>query len=159
MKTNTKKIVGFVGLGVVVIAIIAIALIRNCSNQPQYATAKKTITEINAIATPSATHAEIKTANGNKAVTDSAAFNELLTFVEGIEINTKEVKKGSWDSSDGTNTITFYRSDNSMDSVISFTADYSKIWIVTSATVSYTYNVKDPLAVQKGLVAFLDTDN
>lgn len=152
-----EKIIGFAGLGaVILIAVIAICLIPN---RPQYATAKGTITEINAIATPSATHAEIKIADGNKVVADSAEYNELLTFVEGIEINTKEIRKGSWDSSDGTNTVTFYRADNSMDSVISFTADYSKIWIETSATVSYTYNVKDPLAVQKGLAAFLGSNS
>ena len=66
MKSNTKKIIGFAGLGaVILIAVIAICLIPN---RPQYATAKQTITEINAIATPSATHAEIKTADGNKTI-------------------------------------------------------------------------------------------
>ena len=64
MKSNTKKIIGFAGLGaVILIVVIAICLIPN---RPQYATAKQTITEINAIATPSATHAEIKTATGTK---------------------------------------------------------------------------------------------
>ena len=159
MKAKTKKIGGLVGVGVVVMAIIAAVLIRNSSNQPQYATVKESVTEIPAIATPSAAYAEIKTADGDKTVTDSAGFNELLTFVEGVEINTKEVKKGSWDSSEAANKITFYRADNSMDSVISFTADCSKIWIETNATVSYTYTTKDPLEVRKGLAAFLDTDN
>lgn len=152
-----KKIIGFAGLGaVILIVVIAICLIPN---RPQYATAKQTITEINAIATPSATHAEIKTADGNKTITDSAYFNELLTFVEGIEINTKEVKRGSWIDSEENNKITFYRADNSMDSVISFTSDYSKIWIETSATISFTYSVKDPAEVQKGLAAFLGNNS
>lgn len=154
MSSNKKKLIGFASLGaVILVAVIAICLIPNRS---QYATAKETITEINAIATPYATHAEIKTADGSKAVSDSAEFNELLTFVEAIEINTKAVKRGSWDSSEGINTITFYRADNSMDSVISFTADYSKLWIETSATVSYTYSIKDPADVQNRLVTFLD---
>ena len=157
MKSNTKKIIGFAGLGaVILIVVIAICLIPN---RPQYATAKQTITEINAIATPSATHAEIKTADGNKTITDSAYFNELLTFVEGIEINTKEVKRGSWIDSEENNKITFYRADNSMDSIISFTSDYSKIWIETSATISFTYSVKDPAEVQKGLAAFLGNNS
>lgn len=157
MKSNTKKIIGFAGLGaVILIVVIAICLIPN---RPQYATAKQTITEINAIATPSATHAEIKTADGNKTITDSAYFNELLTFVEGIEINTKEVKRGSWIDSEENNKITFYRADNSMDSIISFTSDYSKIWIETNATLSFTYSVKDPAEVQKGLAAFLGSNS
>ncbi len=84
MKSNTKKIIGFAGLGaVILIVVIAICLIPN---RPQYATAKQTITEINAIATPSATHAEIKTADGNKTITDSAYFNELLTLDGDAEL-------------------------------------------------------------------------
>lgn len=54
---------------------------------------------------------------------------------------------------------TFYRADNSMDSVISFTSDYSKIWIETNATLSFTYSVKDPAEVQKGLAAFLGSNS
>lgn len=82
-----------------------------------------------------------------------------ITFVEGIEINTKEVKRGSWIDSEENNKITFYRADNSMDSIISFTSDYSKIWIETSATISFTYSVKDPAEVQKGLAAFLGNNS
>ena len=58
-----------------------------------------------------------------------------------------------------TNKITFYRLDNSMDSIISFTADYSKIWIETNATSSFTYSVKDPVEVHNALAAFLNTEN
>lgn len=46
-----------------------------------------------------------------------------------------------------------------MDSIISFTSDYSKIWIETSATISFTYSVKDPAEVQKGLAAFLGNNS
>lgn len=46
-----------------------------------------------------------------------------------------------------------------MDSVISFTSDYSKIWIETNATLSFTYSVKDPAEVQKGLAAFLGSNS
>ena len=135
MKSNTKKIIGFAGLGaVILIAVISICLIPN---RPQYATAKDAITGIPAIATQSATHAAIKTADGNTTITDSEDFNQLLTFIEG----------------------TFYRADNSMDSVISFTSDYSKIWIETNATLSFTYSVKDPAEVQKGLAAFLGNNS
>lgn len=80
-------------------------------------------------------------------------------FIEGIEVNKKEVQKSSWDNSEDTNKITFYRSDNSMDSIISFTADYSKIWIETNATSSFTYSVKDPVEVHNALAAFLNTEN
>lgn len=157
MKSNTKKIIGFAGIGaVILIAVIAICLIPN---RPQYATAKDAITGIPAIATQSATHAAIKTADGNTTITDSEDFNQLLTFIEGIEVNTKEVKRGSWNDSGGNNKITFYRADNSMDSVISFTSDYSKIWIETNATLSFTYSVKDPAEVQKGLAAFLGNNS
>lgn len=157
MKSNTKKIIGFAGLGaVILIAVISICLIPN---RPQYATAKDAITGIPAIATQSATHAAIKTADGNTTITDSEDFNQLLTFIEGIEVNTKEVKRGSWNDSEGNNKITFYRADNSMDSVISFTSDYSKIWIETNATLSFTYSVKDPAEVQKGLAAFLGNNS
>lgn len=124
-----------------------------------YATAKDAITGIPAIATQSATHAAIKTADGNTTITDSEDFNQLLTFIEGIEVNTKEVKRGSWNDSEGNNKITFYRADNSMDSVISFTSDYSKIWIETNATLSFTYSVKAPAEVQKGLAAFLGNNS
>lgn len=42
MKSNTKKIIGFAGLGaVILIAVISICLIPN---RPQYATAKDAIT-------------------------------------------------------------------------------------------------------------------
>ncbi len=103
---------------------------------------------------------KLKTADGNKTITDSAYFNELLTFVEGIEINTKEVKRGSWIDSEENNKITFYRADRLLlDSIISFTSDYSKIWIETSATISFTYSVKDPAEVQKGLAAFLGNNS
>ena len=78
---------------------------------------------------------------------------------DSIEVNTKEVKRGSWNDSEGNNKITFYRADNSMDSVISFTSDYSKIWIETNATLSFTYSVKDPAEVQKGLAAFLGNNS
>ena len=157
MKSNTKKIIGFAGLGaVILIAVIAICLIPN---RPQYATAKDAITGIPAIATQSATYAAIKTADGNTTITDSEGFNQLLNFIEGIEVNTKEVKRGSWNDSEGNNKITFYRADNSMDSVISFTSDYSKIWIETNATLSFTYSVKDPAEVQKGLAAFLGNNS
>ena len=157
MKSNTKKIIGFAGLGaVILIVVIAICLIPN---RPQYATAKDAITGIPAIATQSATHAAIKTADGNTTITDSEDFNQLLTFIEGIEVNTKEVKRGSWNDSEGNNKITFYRADNSMDSVLSFTSDYSKIWIETNATLSFTYSVKDPAEVQKGLAAFLGNNS
>ena len=125
MKSNTKKIIGFAGLGaVILIAVIAVCLIPN---RPQYAAVKETITNIPAIATPSATYSEIKIADGSKNITDKVELDQLLTFIEGIEVNKKEVQKGSWDNSEDTNKITFYRSDNSMDSIISFTADYSKI--------------------------------
>ena len=157
MKSNTKKIIGFAGLGaVILIAVISICLIPN---RPQYATAKDAITGIPAIATQSATQAAIKTADGNTTITDSEGFNQLLNFIEGIEVNTKEVKRGSWNDSEGNNKITFYRADNSMDSVISFTSDYSKIWIETNATLSFTYSVKDPAEVQKGLAAFLGNNS
>ena len=157
MKSNTKKIIGFAGLGaVILIVVIAICLIPN---RPQYATAKDAITGIPAIATQSATYAAIKTADGNTTITDSEGFNQLLNFIEGIEVNTKEVKRGSWNDSEGNNKITFYRADNSMDSVISFTSDYSKIWIETNATLSFTYSVKDPAEVQKGLAAFLGNNS
>ena len=157
MKSNTKKIIGFAGLGaVILIVVIAICLIPN---RPQYATAKDAITGIPAIATQSATYAAIKTADGNTTITDSEGFNQLLNFIEGIEVNTKEVKRGSWNDSEGNNKITFYRADNSMDSVISFTSDYSKIWIETNATLSFTYSVKDPAEVQKGLAAFLGSNS
>lgn len=157
MKSNTKKIIGFAGIGaVILIAVIAICLIPN---RPQYATAKDAITGIPAIATQSATYAAIKTADGNTTITDSEGFNQLLNFIEGIEVNTKEVKRGSWNDSEGNNKITFYRADNSMDSVISFTSDYSKIWIETNATLSFTYSVKDPAEVQKGLAAFLGNNS
>lgn len=157
MKSNTKKIIGFAGLGaVILIVVIAICLIPN---RPQYATAKDAITGIPAIATQSATQAAIKTADGNTTITDSEGFNQLLNFIEGIEVNTKEVKRGSWNDSEGNNKITFYRADNSMDSVISFTSDYSKIWIETNATLSFTYSVKDPAEVQKGLAAFLGSNS
>ena len=46
-----------------------------------------------------------------------------------------------------------------MDSIISFTADYSKIWIETNATSSFTYSVKDPVEVHNALAAFLNTEN
>ena len=119
-----EKIIGFAGLGaVILIVVIAICLIPN---RPQYATAKDAITGIPAIATQSATQAAIKTADGNTTITDSEGFNQLLNFIEGIEVNTKEVKRGSWNDNEGNNKITFYRADNSMDSVISFTSDYSK---------------------------------
>lgn len=131
----------------------------NIPNRPQYATAKDAITGIPAIATQSATQAAIKTADGNTTITDSEGFNQLLNFIEGIEVNTKEVKRGSWNDSEGNNKITFYRADNSMDSVISFTSDYSKIWIETNATLSFTYSVKDPAEVQKGLAAFLGSNS
>lgn len=98
-------------------------------------------------------------ADGNTTITDSEGFNQLLNFIEGIEVNTKEVKRGSWNDSEGNNKITFYRADNSMDSVISFTSDYSKIWIETNATLSFTYSVKDPAEVQKGLAAFLGNNS
>lgn len=157
MKSNTKKIIGFAGIGaVILIAVIAICLIPN---RPQYATAKDAITGIPAIATQSATYAAIKTADGNTTITDSEGFNQLLNFIEGIEVNTKEVKRGSWNDSEGNNKITFYRADNSMDSVISFTSDYSKIWIETNATLSFTYSVKGPAEVQKGLAAFLGNNS
>ena len=136
--------------------VIAICLIPN---RPQYATAKDAITGIPAIATQSATYAAIKTADGNTTITDSEGFNQLLNFIEGIEVNTKEVKRGSWIDSEENNKITFYRADNSMDSIISFTSDYSKIWIETSATISFTYSVKDPAEVQKGLAAFLGNNS
>ena len=106
MKSNTKKIIGFAGLGaVILIVVIAICLIPN---RPQYATAKDAITGIPAIATQSATYAAIKTADGNTTITDSEGFNQLLNFIEGIEVNTKEVKRGSWNDSEGNNKITFY---------------------------------------------------
>lgn len=157
MKSNTKKIIGFAGLGaVILIAVIAVCLIPN---RPQYAAVKETITNIPAIATPSATYSEIKIADGSKNITDKVELDQLLTFIEGIEVNKKEVQKGSWDNSEDTNKITFYRSDNSMDSIISFTADYSKIWIETNATSSFTYSVKDPVEVHNALAAFLNTEN
>lgn len=157
MKSNTKKIIGFAGLGaVILIAVIAVCLIPN---RPQYSTVKETITNIPAIATPSATYSEIKIADGSKTITDKAELDQLLTFIEGIEVNKKEVQKGSWDDSEDTNKITFYRLDNSMDSIISFTADYSKIWIETNATSSFTYSVKDPVEVHNALAAFLNTEN
>ena len=157
MKSNTKKIIGFAGLGaVILIAVIAVCLIPN---RPQYSTVKETITNIPAIATPSATYSEIKIADGSKTITDKAELDQLLTFIEGIEVIKKEVQKGSWDDSEDTNKITFYRLDNSMDSIISFTADYSKIWIETNATSSFTYSVKDPVEVHNALAAFLNTEN
>ena len=97
--------------------------------------------------------------NLGRCRSDISCCHCLLTFVEGIEINTKEVKRGSWIDSEENNKITFYRADNSMDSVISFTSDYSKIWIETSATISFTYSVKDPAEVQKGLAAFLGNNS
>ena len=165
MKSNTKKIIGFAGLGaVILIAVIAICLIPN---RPQYATAKEIFAGIPAIPNPPAPHAEVRVSDSSADITNSEAYNQLLTFIEGIEVNTKEVKKGPWISKDGafvlevagTNAIILYRADGTKHSIINFTEDFSKIWIETQAIPSYTYNVKDPAEVQKGLAEFLNTGN
>ena len=165
MKSNTKKIIGFACLGaVILIAVIAICLIPN---RPQYATAKEIFAGIPAIPNPPAPHAEVRVSDSSADITNSEAYNQLLTFIEGIEVNTKEVKKGPWISKDGafvlevagTNAIILYRADGTKHSIINFTEDFSKIWIETQAIPSYTYNVKDPAEVQKGLAEFLNTGN
>ena len=165
MKSNTKKIIGFAGLGaVILIAVIAICLIPN---RPQYATVKEIFAEIPAIPNPPAPHAEVRVSDSSADITNSEAYNQLLTLMDSIEINTQEVKKGPWISNDngfdlvvaGTNAIILYRTDGTKHSIINFTDDYSKIWIETQAIPSYTYNVKDPAEVQKGLAEFLNIGN
>ena len=165
MKSNTKKIIGFAGLGaVILIAVIAICLIPN---RPQYATAKEIFAEIPAIPNPPAPHAEVRVSDSSADITNSEAYNQLLTLIDSIEINTQEAKKGPWISNDngfdlvvaGTNAIILYRTDGTKHSIINFTEDFSKIWIETQAIPSYTYNVKDPAEVQKVLAAFLDSNS
>lgn len=165
MKSNTKKIIGFAGIGaVILIAVIAICLIPN---RPQYATAKEIFAEIPAIPNPPAPHAEVRVSDSSADITNSEAYNQLLTLIDSIEINTQEAKKGPWISNDngfdlvvaGTNAIILYRTDGTKHSIINFTEDFSKIWIETQAIPSYTYNVKDPAEVQKVLAAFLDSNS
>lgn len=103
---NIKKTIGIVGVvSVILIAVIAICLIPN---RPQFSTVSEVITNVPTIRNSNVSSAKIKTEDGDIDVTDSDNLDHLLTFVESLEINKKEISRDRSEDRDSTNTITFF---------------------------------------------------
>lgn len=150
---NIKKTIGIVGVvSVILIAVIAICLIPN---RPQFSTVSEVITNIPNIRNSNVSSAKIKTEVGDIDVTDSDNLDHLLTFVDTLEINKKEINRDRSEDRDSTNTITFYRQDNTFDSSVNFNQDYSEMWISTNGTSSFTYKVKIPNEVKEQILEFI----
>lgn len=150
---NIKKTIGIVGVvSVILIAVIAICLIPN---RPQFSTVSEVITNVPTIRNSNVSSAKIKTEDGDIDVTDSDNLDHLLTFVESLEINKKEISRDRSEDRDSTNTITFFRQDNTFDSSVNFNQDYSEMWISTNGTSSFTYKVKIPNEVKEQILEFI----
>ena len=150
---NIKKTIGIVGVvSVILIAVIAICLIPN---RPQFSTVSEVITNVPTIRNSNVSSAKIKTGDGDIDVTDSDNLDHLLTFVESLEINKKEISRDRSEDRDSTNTITFFRQDNTFDSSVNFNQDYSEMWISTNGTSSFTYKVKIPNEVKEQILEFI----
>lgn len=150
---NIKKTIGIVGVvSVILIAVIAICLIPN---RPQFSTVSEVITNVPTIRNSNVSSAKIKTEDGDIDVTDSDNLDHLLTFVESLEINKKEISRDRSEDRDSTNTITFFRQDNTFDSSVNFNQDYSEMWISTNGTSSFTIKVKIPNEVKEQILEFI----
>ena len=150
---NIKKTIGIVGVvSVILIAVIAICLIPN---RHQFSTVSEVITNVPTIRNSNVSSAKIKTEDGDIDVTDSDNLDHLLTFVESLEINKKEISRDRSEDRDSTNTITFFRQDNTFDSSVNFNQDYSEMWISTNGTSSFTYKVKIPNEVKEQILEFI----
>lgn len=150
---NIKKTIGIVGVvSVILIAVIAICLIPN---RPQFSTVSEVITNVPTIRNSNVSSAKIKTEDGDIDVTGSDNLDHLLTFVESLEINKKEISRDRSEDRDSTNTITFFRQDDTFDSSVNFNQDYSEMWISTNGTSSFTYKVKIPNEVKEQILEFI----
>lgn len=154
---NIKKTIGIVGVvSVILIAAIAICLVPN---RPQYSTVLEVITNIPSVRNSNVSYAKIITEEGGTDINDKDNLDHLLTFVETLEINKKEINRSRTEDRDSTNRIVFYRSDNTFDSSINFNQDYTEMWISNNTTPSFTYKIKMPDDVKKQLLDFINISN
>lgn len=153
---KTKKTFGIVGaIAVILIAVVAICLIPN---RPQFSTVSEVITNIPSVRNNNISYAKIATEDGNIDITDNN-INELLTFIETLEINKEEISRSRNEDRDSTNRITFYRADDTFDSSINFNQDYSEVWVSNNATPSFTYKIKTPEEVREQILDFIGVSN
>lgn len=151
---KNKKAITLVSC-VAFIAVIAIAICL-IPNKPQFAPLTDVIDNIPAIRKDNVTYAEIITPEGKTEIANTQKVDELLTLIEALEINEKELNRSRASDRDSTNQIVFYRSDDTFDSTINFNVDYSEIWIGNNATSSFTYSVKDPEKIKADILAFIN---
>lgn len=150
---NIKKKIGIVGVvSVLLIAVIAVCLIPN---RPKFSTVSEVIVNIPPVRNDNISYAQITTEDGDIDITDSDSLNYIITFVETLEINEKEINRDCSEDRNSTNKITFYRSDDTFDSSINFNQDYSEIWISNNAKPSFTYKVKMPNEVKEQMLEFI----